>query len=314
MGSKRNTVPSNISNSLVTASIEANPRGSYWGVMSTRYVGTCPVCDARYKVRGGVLVHHGFQRPGYGQIVGDCFAVHMEPHETSPHAAEKYREYWRGQLEALEAERVAMHAVETLGFTYKVSEGLGKSRAETVTLRKGDRARSVGGYFIPSFESHQRSVIASLSRQIEWAGRTVERMTGLVEGWTAQPLTTVEEETLRITREAQEARDIKLKERQRAKDEKAARKAEREGKAQVKLNGLLGRALALLDKADVSDVRSVREAYLLVLEIKVPSSLEDRFFDALDQDGRARAAGLFLAHNGNLMRYDFQVRDLIAGR
>lgn len=280
--------------------------------MSTRYVGTCPVCDARYKVRGGVLVHHGFQRPGHGHIIGDCFAVHMEPHETSPRTAKMYREHVQARLEAIEAERVTMHSVTALNYAYKVSEGLGKPRIETVTLRKGDRARSVGGYCIPSFDVHKRNVIESLAREIEWAAATVERMTSLVQSWTVQPLTTVEEESLRIKLKTQAERDLKRQERQLAKDVKAARKAEREAKAQLKVNGLLVKALAILDKVDASDVHAVREAYALVLSIKVPSSLEDRFFDALDRDGRARAAGLFFAHNSRLMRYEFQVRELIA--
>lgn len=281
--------------------------------MSTRYVGTCPVCEARYKVRAGLLVHHGYRRPGHGHIVGDCFAVHMEPHETSPHAAEKCRELVQGRLDALEAERVTLNSVESLGYTYNV--GLGNnSKKETVVLRKGDPGRHAGMHWLPSFDEHKRYITSLLAQQIAWAKGTVQRLTSLIESWTPQPLMTVEEETLRITRATQEARDAKRKDRQAAKDAKAARKAQREAKAQVKLDALLARARAILDKAEASDVRAVREAYALVLGIKVPSSLEDRFFDALDRDGRARAAGLFFQHNGRLMRYEYQVRELIEAK
>ena len=307
--------PAEISNSpIVRVSIKTSPCGSYWGVMSTRYVGTCPVCDARYKVRGGKLVHHGFRRPGYGHIVGDCFAVGMEPHESSPHAAEKYREHVQVQLAALESERVAMHSVETLGYTYKVSEGLGRSKSETVLLRNGDKGHYVGSARIPSFEDHKQRIVAVLTQQITWAGATVERMTSLINGWTAQPLVTVEEETSRIKLKTQAERELKRQERLAKKAKKDARKAQRDAKAQSKLDELLARARAILDRADASDVRAVQEAYVLVLGLKVPSSLEDRFFDALDQDGRARAAGLFFAHNGRLIRHEFQVRELIARR
>jgi hypothetical protein len=41
-------------------------------------------------VRGGLLVHHGYKRPGYGHIVGDCFGVDRPPHETSDDCARAY--------------------------------------------------------------------------------------------------------------------------------------------------------------------------------------------------------------------------------
>jgi len=34
-------------------------------------LGTCPVCEGEYKVKGGVLVHHGYRRPGDGAISND---------------------------------------------------------------------------------------------------------------------------------------------------------------------------------------------------------------------------------------------------
>ena len=51
---------------------------------------TCPVCMRNIKTKiAGIpgtaeMVHHGYQRPGYGYIVGDCFAVHYQPWEVSP--------------------------------------------------------------------------------------------------------------------------------------------------------------------------------------------------------------------------------------
>lgn len=46
--------------------------------------GTCPVCSGNFKrTTDGGLVHHGYQRPGDGYIVGDCFAVGYQPWELS---------------------------------------------------------------------------------------------------------------------------------------------------------------------------------------------------------------------------------------
>jgi hypothetical protein len=52
---------------------------------------TCPVCfrdilldDAKK------MVHHGYERPGHGYIVGDCFGVGYEPLEVSKKGSEAY--------------------------------------------------------------------------------------------------------------------------------------------------------------------------------------------------------------------------------
>lgn len=57
---------------------------------TTRHIGLCPVCMRRIKVRGGLLVHHGYTRPGYGEIEGDCFGVHRAPYELSDSTAVEY--------------------------------------------------------------------------------------------------------------------------------------------------------------------------------------------------------------------------------
>lgn len=56
---------------------------------STRYVGWCPICERDIKVRTG-LVHHGYERPGVGFIIGDCPGVGNPPYETSTHACDFY--------------------------------------------------------------------------------------------------------------------------------------------------------------------------------------------------------------------------------
>jgi hypothetical protein len=61
-------------------------------------LGTCPVCERSIRVRTGKMVHHGYQRPGSGRIVGDCFAVGRPPYEVSCEGTEKYRHVIREKL------------------------------------------------------------------------------------------------------------------------------------------------------------------------------------------------------------------------
>lgn len=39
----------------------------------------CQVCERRQKTRDGKLVHHGYARPGWGHIVGDCYGAGYAP-------------------------------------------------------------------------------------------------------------------------------------------------------------------------------------------------------------------------------------------
>lgn len=50
---------------------------------ATRFVGTCQICEREHKLHNGTIVHHGYKRPGDGEIHGDCFGVGHAPYETS---------------------------------------------------------------------------------------------------------------------------------------------------------------------------------------------------------------------------------------
>ncbi len=69
--------------------------------------GVCPVCFGDYVVTfKGIpgtpeMVHHGYQRPGHGYIVGDCHGVAFEPFEVSC----KGTESWLAILKSTLADR-----------------------------------------------------------------------------------------------------------------------------------------------------------------------------------------------------------------
>lgn len=75
--------------------------------LTTRYIGTCVVCERKIRVRDNHLVHHGYKRPGDGYIYGDCFGVGYEPHETSDDLAKKYLKWCEDILPNKEASLVS---------------------------------------------------------------------------------------------------------------------------------------------------------------------------------------------------------------
>lgn len=65
------------------ATMRSNARQRSEEATVARYIGQCQVCEGDFKLLGGRLVHHGYKRPGYGEIVGDCPGVHEPPYEVS---------------------------------------------------------------------------------------------------------------------------------------------------------------------------------------------------------------------------------------
>jgi hypothetical protein len=85
-------------------------------------LGTCPVCERPIRVRSAKMVHHGYERPGSGRIVGDCFAVGQPPYEVSCEGTKKYRHvvqeklhFCRGYLAKLRGGEI-----HSLGFDERV--------------------------------------------------------------------------------------------------------------------------------------------------------------------------------------------------
>jgi hypothetical protein len=51
-------------------------------------VKTCPCCFRAIAVRGGKMVHHGYERPGNGQQTGSCWGIRYAPLEISTEGLE----------------------------------------------------------------------------------------------------------------------------------------------------------------------------------------------------------------------------------
>lgn len=170
--------------------------------MILRHVGTCPVCQGVWKVRSERLVHHGYVRPGTGEIFGDCFGVNRPPHELSPATAEAYL-----RLVVVPELRAADQYVESLGppkepAELPFNEWNREMRQHTPVLR---RREDVSQYdWGQRLDSERRSAAMRLDALREEAAR----LDGLITSWQLKPLSTVEEmeRTERETKSAQQSR------------------------------------------------------------------------------------------------------------
>lgn len=76
-----------------------------------RFRGTCQVCGGAQVIDGGVLVLHGYNRPGYGYVVGRCPGVNEVPLQTSDALTTAYKMQAQDDLVKANAALVAAKAV-----------------------------------------------------------------------------------------------------------------------------------------------------------------------------------------------------------
>lgn len=167
--------------------------------IKTRYVGTCAVCQKRQKLHGGKMVHHGYQRPGHGSIVGDCFAVGYEPYEASVKGCEDFLAYAQRTEAALveTLKNLESGEIRALHVMRRKRVGFGRDEIETVTLsadsenakERADFAREMGLRI-----SQTKSDIGG------WQSEQA-RMSRLIAGWALEPVITWQEHAEIVKRE-----------------------------------------------------------------------------------------------------------------
>lgn len=64
--------------------------------------GHCQICSGVQKMNRGKMVNHGFTRPGYGYIVGNCFGVNALPYEKSSDTCTSYIDVLKDYLNTTE--------------------------------------------------------------------------------------------------------------------------------------------------------------------------------------------------------------------
>lgn len=180
--------------------------------MTTRLVGTCPVCERHQKVTaGGAMVHHGFKRPGWGSIVGDCFGVGYQAYELSSDGCAAYRDAlveWRRnaedtlrRYEARPDEVTSYSQVRQKSFTYR---------------RDNPEERH-------KYEDTLRALISQTRYSISAIDMSHKRMIELIANWAPAPLIEIDEEGLTPAKRGE--RDARRGERDAKRAEKDSKQA-----------------------------------------------------------------------------------------
>ena len=131
--------------------------------------GECQICQRRHILDSrGNLVLHGYQRPGHGYIVGDCFGVGHPPWEVSSDALAMWIERLKAQSEQAAKDAVKVSKLTTID----VNRGSPRN-PRMVTLTKGD----------PSFEGVLDQRVRDLKQTSKWLADDAKRETQRLKTW-----------------------------------------------------------------------------------------------------------------------------------
>lgn len=154
--------------------MEAHQKGPQRDRVTRDNTGSCPCCFRNIKLKqttGNALplmVPHGYQRPGWGYHVGNCYGVNYPPFELSTEGTkhlltEVLTPRLKGQKEFLE--RLESGEVNTLHDNLK-------------KIERGD----------PGWDRFLRNKIAEVKREVDNLERDIDQLSKMVARWKEEPL------------------------------------------------------------------------------------------------------------------------------
>ena len=154
----------------------------------TRHVGNCQLCEGDQKLTtDDMMVHHGYKRPGDGEIHGDCPAVGAAPYEVSCEMIKAYVRGLYGALQATKARLAQIAAGEVAEFEKRDYKGYRHNRVYfTVSY-----SRFVTEWF--HFDSELRDMESHLKYEVSNLERDIKHREARITAWKKVPVRTVEE-------------------------------------------------------------------------------------------------------------------------
>ena len=135
----------------------------------------CQICERQQALdANGRLVHHGYKRPGWGCIIGDCMGVGHLPYPATD-ALVRYLAVVKNYIAKCEADLVALPDVTELPFHWK--EWVDRKQVDRATMIvKGEPLPRCGNYCVPDFDNLLKVRKANLENEISFASREQARV------------------------------------------------------------------------------------------------------------------------------------------
>lgn len=190
--------------------------------LKTSYVGTCQACfnSQVAKASNGAKVHsmvlHGYTRPGFGYIVGDCQGVKEIPYELSCEFTKVWKTRVEGMivvvqtgLEDLLADRAESFVVTMIDYDAP-RQGWEERPKKTVVVGRDWAGDERNGYAISyngvtPFQKVRKNRIEATQKEVSSLQKMVDFLGDRIAAWKYAPEALKDHET--IKREARQAVD-----------------------------------------------------------------------------------------------------------
>lgn len=150
--------------------------------VSVRPRAECQICEREQALTtDGKMVHHGYERPGHGWIIGDCFGVGHKPY-TATSALYAYLVFLQDRLfnQQLDLNALADGRVASFMFRYRANPNDWRDKTETsVEVKQGDAAKPTGApcwVTVPSYESLRATHAMQVARDNEMLAAEIARV------------------------------------------------------------------------------------------------------------------------------------------
>ncbi len=143
----------------------------------------CQICERQQACdKDGTLGHHGYKRPGWGFINGDCMGEGHKPFPATD-ALELYLIAVRGYIARCKARLEELPTVTEIEYHDFIYHGDGRKTPRTRTLRKGvdDEADYKPGTSHPGFAYVQKLAITKLESEVAFASKDEARVMARIE-------------------------------------------------------------------------------------------------------------------------------------
>ena len=164
-----------------------------------KYLGTCGVCFRVQKVQNGGMAHHGFKRPGWGQIYGDCPGSGLNAFEVSPKATEfmlqkdidtvKRLQDQINNIDADIPDKYPYRTYNRIGWTHD-----GRGEYEVISIPRGAKSSGIPNSltYVPSFEEAKQEYRQGLEKQKKMYNESIAFYEGKLKDWQPKPLVEVD--------------------------------------------------------------------------------------------------------------------------
>lgn len=151
---------------------------------STKPRAECQICGREQATdKNGLLLHHGYKRPGWGFIQGDCFGVGFKPYNDTQ-ALEKYDLKLKDYLEVVNEKIKELPRIQSISYVYHLNFGKQKKIIQVQRGAESSTIKEEGVHvpiYVPSFDRLFIRESQELQTEKEQINKEIERVNQRIE-------------------------------------------------------------------------------------------------------------------------------------